>query len=288
MSRIQHYANLDAAVRFRIDDPKLEPLASDLHTAALERTEDATPETPADLAWTAAGNGLVQISLAGTPWESPLAETEAFFQSENLITRLFCSKLEARLQLHAAAVATPAGNAWLICGPSRAGKTSLTIAYMLEGWNWLSDELILVEADAPRLLKGFRRNFNLKEPSWKNFPETADLPHRQESWSGHHQANIRFIDPASLRPDAFRAEASLAGILLPRYSPTATPPSLHRVEGLAATQAILPEVSDPSAFLLATIANWIRDLPVFQVIYQDPRTVPAAVREQHSLDASFT
>jgi hypothetical protein len=213
-----------------------------------------------------------------------MSAADAFFQSENLLTRLFCSKLDRMLQLHAAAVATDAGRAWLICGPSRAGKTSLALSLMLEGWNWLTDELVLVDESAPTQIRGFRRNFNLKEPSWATFPETDHLPHRRESWSGHHQANIRFIDPEALKPGAFVPEAELAGILLPAYSEDNDGPKFEEVHGLAATLALLPEVTAPCASMFAVIADWAREAPVYRVSYNNPRAVPAALRDFHPLD----
>lgn len=284
MSRLFLYANLDATVGLRVDDPTLEALAGDLHSAALSSVADCPPDAEADLAWSDAKDDLVQISLRGEAWETPMAAADAFFQSENLLTRLFCSKLTGLLQLHAAAVADDAGRAWLICGPSRAGKTSLALSLMLEGWNWLTDELVLVDEAAPTRLKGFKRNFNLKEPSWPLFPETDQLPHRRESWSGHHQANIRFIDPEALKPDSFVPEADLAGILLPAYSEDGDSPVFEKTPGMAATQALLPEVTAPSASMVSVIAGWARDVPVLRVTYNNPREIPASLRESHPFD----
>ncbi len=277
VSRLFRYSNLDAEVFLRVDDPSLLPPARDLHSAALDGEEDCPADRPADLAWTPVTDGLIQISLRGEPWEAPMSETDVFFQSENLLTRLFCAELDDRLQLHAAAVSHPDHGAILICGPSRAGKTSLTLSLMLAGWNWLSDELILIDESAPLRLLGFRRNFNLKESSWDLFPETGDLPHRRESWSGYHQANVRFIDPEALRPGAFAASASLSAILLPEFRADAREPRLERIGGISAAQTLLPEIRATSPASIAIVAQWAREFPIHRFTHSDPRDIRDAI-----------
>lgn len=279
MSRLFSYSNLGASVRLRVDAPQLYPFADDLHSCALDAVKDCDENAPADLAWSPAPGGLIQIALTGADWETPMEATEVFFQSENLLTRIFGVKLNGFLQLHSAAVARPGGGAWLICGPSRSGKTSLALSLMMAGWDWLTDELTLSGADDPLQLHGFRRNFNLKESSWSLFPETAHLPHRRESYSGHHQTHVRFIDPEALRPGSFRVSARLAGILFPRFGAEFTTPICRPIEGVAATQILMPEITSPSASAFQTIADWVRKVPAFRYDYANPRDIVDAIAD---------
>lgn len=72
MSRLFLYANLDATVGLRVDDPALATLAGDLHSAALSSVAECPPDAEADLAWSGSQDGLVQISLRGEAWETPM------------------------------------------------------------------------------------------------------------------------------------------------------------------------------------------------------------------------
>lgn len=280
MSRLFKYANLDAAVRLRVDSDELLPWAADLHSSAIESNEPCPPGTEAELAWTTASSDKVQIELNGVLWEEPMSIIDVFFQSENLLTQLFAYKLNQRIQIHSATVRRPDGGAWLICGPSRAGKTSVTLSLMLGGWSWMTDELTLVDEETPSRVNGFRRNFNLKESSWELFPETRDLKHARECWSGHHQSMIRFIDPEILRPNSFVAHAELEGILLPVWEPDGPACSLERISGVAATQTLMPEIKFPSPAAFRLIASWMRSVPVHRFRHFNPRAIAEAMEKQ--------
>lgn len=282
MSRLFRYSNLGETVLLRVDANELFPFAEDLHSCALDAVEECDDCEPADLAWSTAAAGFFQIALNGADWETPMDATEIFFQSENLLTRIFGVKLSDYFQLHSAAVARPGAGAWLICGPSRSGKTSLALSLMMAGWEWLTDELTLANVDDPLQLSGFRRNFNLKESSWSLFPETADLPHRRESYSGYHKTRVRFIDPETLRPGSFRPNAPLAGILFPEYRADTAISVCKRIGGVAATQILVPEITSPSAAAFQTIADWIRRVPAFHFEYANPLDIVDKIGELNS------
>jgi len=280
VSRLFVYSNQGERSRFRIDSEELLPWAIDLHSCAIETQANCAANAAADLAWSASEGGRVQIELNGAPWETPMSAVDAFFQSENLLTQLFASTLNQLVQIHSATVRRPGGGAWMICGPSRSGKTSVTLSLMLDGWSWMTDELTLVSEDAPTRVKGFRRNFNLKEPSWERFPETKDLKHARECWSGHHQAMIRFIDPEMLRPNTFVSEAGLEGILLPEWMPEVSSSSLDLIPGVGATQVLMPEIKFPSPAAFRLVANWMQNIPVYRFQHSDPRKISEIMRQQ--------
>jgi hypothetical protein len=75
---------------------------------------------------------------------------------------------EGRALLHAAAVVPPAGGeAWLLIGDARAGKTSTTATLMAAGWGFLSDDNVVLSAEGGRLIaQGWPRPFHL-DSGWR-------------------------------------------------------------------------------------------------------------------------
>ena len=96
--------------------------------------------------------GGVHLSLAATEGTARL-EADAFtgrdlyIATHPLATISLMELLKRRLRypLHAACLATPAGDGVLIAGPSGAGKSTLTIALARAGLAFLSDDTVFLE-----------------------------------------------------------------------------------------------------------------------------------------------
>src|SRR6185436_4050609 len=131
--------------------------------------------TEADIVWQPVDDRLTKIIAGDQPWEENFDEDDLFLQTQFLLDQMFAHKLSAHLQIHAGAVVAPSGKAWIICGESGAGKTSLTLTLILNGWQWLSDEFAMLSREKPGFVLPFPRNFNIKEYSFVHFPETAGL-----------------------------------------------------------------------------------------------------------------
>ena len=66
--------------------------------------------------------------------------------------------------VHAGAVVPPGGGAWLLVGDSRSGKSTTTAALAAAGWDYLSDDSVML-SPAPHdrvLVEGWRRGFKLE------------------------------------------------------------------------------------------------------------------------------
>lgn len=271
MSYLHTYQIQGARASLRVDASELDWLAEGLYSACHCARESCSPTASADLSWDDCGSGRFRLSLAGKEIEAGLGEAELYFQSEHLLNQLFARRLAHLLKLHAAVVADPAGRAWLLCGPSGAGKTSLAVGLILRGWQWLSDELALVDAgDLTRIL-GFRRNFNLKESSFALFPETAAGPHAREFFSSYRRQRVRFFDPEDFAPGSAREEARLAGVIFPRFDPEAVVSQVSRKPGLEAVQGMLAEMAGWQPWGLTFLSNAAHELPAFDFVYAHPR-----------------
>jgi hypothetical protein len=76
--------------------------------------------------------------------------------------------------LHAAAVLTPQGKLCVIPAAPRAGKTTLTTALGLAGWQPVSDDSLLLEAGQAQLsLTPLRKEFHLDEQLLVRWPDLA-------------------------------------------------------------------------------------------------------------------
>jgi hypothetical protein len=125
---------------------------------------------------------------------------------------------------HAAAIAPRSGAAWLLVGDTHAGKTTTTVNLMAAGWEYLSDDHVVLCAESPPdtdviTVAGWPRTFHL-----------------DEGWSGGLPGGARVdADPRALAPAQWRAHAMLAGLLfltVVRDSPT-------RLEPLSAADALV-------------------------------------------------
>lgn len=271
MSCLHTYEIEGARASLRVDAEELNWLAAGLYSACRCGIESCLPTGSADLSWDGCGSGQFRLGLAGSEIEAGLDEAELYFQSEHLLNQLFTRRLTHLLKLHAAVVADPAGRAWLLCGPSRAGNTSLAVALIQHGWRWLSDELALIDAGDPTRMLGFRRNFNLKESSFALFPETAAGPHVREFFSSHRRQRVRFFDPEDFAPGSTRGEARLAGAIFPQFDPETVVPRIDRRPGPAVVQGMLAEMAGWQPWGLTFLSHAAHELPAFDFVYASPR-----------------
>src|SRR5690606_33365128 len=80
-----------------------------------------------------------------------------------LSAALLLGRLE-RTPIHAAAVVAPNGQALLLAGDARVGKSTTTVNLITAGWDYLSDDQIVLErAGADLRVEGWPRLFYLDE-----------------------------------------------------------------------------------------------------------------------------
>jgi hypothetical protein len=272
LSAIYTFEALEKRLRLRVVPPELRGLAADLHSCIQIPALEA--EGIPHLEWRDSREGKYAIWLRGEPWGEDFTPDQLFLQSENLLTQLFLTEFPEATQLHAAAVADGNGHAWLICGPSGAGKTSWTLTFILQGWRWISDEYVLIDRLGSNRVRGLPRNFNLKERSFPNFPETAKLPHARELYSPARGAKIRFIDPGEMASKSWIDQGEIRGMLFPQFEHQATEPALKPLSAVVAANLLLGEMALAQKWSPIWVANTLARVPAFCLSYSKPRVFP--------------
>lgn len=278
MSVLLRYRKLGFSTRLRVDDAELAELARDLHSSALEEVAPCDVRTPADLVWQPSPKGSWQILLKGERWDGGAMQKDALYlQSDTLLDDLVREQLPDSTLLHAGAVVDSRGQAAVICGTSGAGKTSLVISCILQGWNWLSDELLCFRQSDPRVAEGFRRNFNLKERSFSHFPETEELKGKREFLVADSRRRIRFLNPDALPGGKFAASGRVKAFILPEFSPEAERPVTAPLSGPALIQILAPELRASQLRTFTWLAEVGRTVPAFTLRYRTPRSAAACL-----------
>jgi hypothetical protein len=117
-----------------------------------------------------------------------------------------CALLLGRLGralVHAAAVVTPAGRAWLLVGDTHAGKTTTCANLLDAGWRYLSDDHVVLSPGADTgagQVEGWPRPFHLDD-GWR---------------SGTPQQRRRAVSADETWPGQWQRVAPHAGLLFPR------------------------------------------------------------------------
>ena len=269
MSLLLRHRKLGIPTTFRIDEPELEELARDLHSSAMDGEARCSDGTPADLIWKSAGNGW-NIILKGVAWGAgSLRKDDLFLQSDSLIDDLVRERLTAYPLLHAAAVANNCGRVAVICGGPGAGKTSLATEAVLRGYRWLSDELLCFRQSDPLIAEGFRRDFNIKEHSFANFPQILGTRNSREFASLAHGQRIRFFNPDLLFGGQYASAGRVQAIFLPEYSNVAKAFAIP-VKGPELVDHLAPELRTTNAQSITWLAEVTRIVPAFTLRYHRP------------------
>jgi hypothetical protein len=272
MSLLLRYRKLGIEARLRVDAPELEPLALGLQSSAVTGRESCEETAAAELVWQRRSGEAWQIRLKGELWrEAALSQEELFLQSDSLLDDLIREQLALVPMLHAGGVVHPLGGAVVICGASGAGKTSLVTECILQGWNWLSDERLCFRQQNPLQAEGFRRNFNLKERSFGNFPEIALLPSTRELIRPHTGKRVRFFDPEELGRGRFQAEGTVRAVVVPRFDASASGTVVTPLGGVELVNLLVPELRTTEIHTARWIAEFSRQVPAFGLRYSNPR-----------------
>lgn len=280
MSRLLHFRNLGYPVSLRIDAPALRELGLDLHVAARIGEEECTDRAAADLVWQQASGGGWQILLQGQLWAgAELTADDIYLQSDGLLDDLVREKCAGQTLLHAGGVVDSQGRALALCGPSGAGKTSLVLACLLEGWGWLSDEWLCFRREDACLAEGFRRNFNLKERSFGRFPETSGLAGNREFTVAGDRRRVRFLNPDRLNRGRFHEQGRLRAIVLPLYNSTVEGVKPVPMNGIELADRLARELRSGHLQAVKWLARVCREIPAFSLNYSNPRAVPTVLAD---------
>jgi hypothetical protein len=106
-------------------------------------------------------------------------------------------------ELHAGACVS-GDSGYLLLGPSGSGKTTAMLSLIRSGWNYLSDDAIVVSRDPKGVIlaRPLRRSFSLKPDHLERHPELA--AYATESLPGNDK---RRFDPRQIWPEQYSPEA---------------------------------------------------------------------------------
>ena len=229
-STVRHYRALAQGYAVAFDDGPLEALVHPVFRH-LEVPPPGTPETRILVG--RAPEGFV-IARAGGPTYRCSRLEEVAPLAKQLI---FAHALEGAGQ----AIAVHAGGvcdgtvALMLPGAAGSGKTTLTAALVATGFTYLSDDLLLLDAD-DRGLSGVPFGLTIKEGGSQvladRFPGLAALPL-------HRRADAKQVRYLALPPQAQTREGGprpdVRWIVFPRYDPAGD----NRLERLAAGEALV-------------------------------------------------
>ena len=182
-----------------------------------------------------------------------------------------------RYLLHAGAVAIQ-GAGIILAGPPDSGKTSLTMALLLKGYSYLSDELAVVDP-ITRELHPYPKPLSIRDPSL--FPE---LDWRRclypEPEAGEPGA-VWYIHPEDFTATPISEPVPVRYVIFPKYDPTAAPHLQQLSKGRAAWQ--LMENSLNICRLgkdgLRLLAELVEGAQCFSLIANDLETRTALITE---------
>lgn len=145
-----------------------------------------------------------EVDLAGREAHLTVADGEPaggadLYSMLTLSAGLLLGRL-GRTPVHAAAVLAPSGSALLLAGDARAGKSTTTINLISAGWDYLSDDQVVLSPEGAAIgVEGWPRPFHLDE-GWER---------------GEPTGRRRTVDASTLGPGRWCRAAPLGGLLFP-------------------------------------------------------------------------
>lgn len=180
--------------------------------------------------------------------------------------------------LHAGAVSR-SQQVVVLPAPSGSGKTTLTAALVSAGWDYLSDELAVVERSGSAV-QPFARPLSMSREAIGLIPGLGDrVPTELDS----DRCTKLQVRPDLLRPGALGSPGSLGAVIFPRYEPGAEThvEPLRRVDALV---GLLPNTFNLTRDgggqpLLDTLAALCRRAPGYRLVTGNLDEAVVAVEE---------
>lgn len=256
------------------------PSASGKHDIAIELTDGRTPaaagvgrpvyDTPfgpvtyddaADQLWSDCGGQAWLDVHAGAGLAHLWATDASWLISHPLLTIALVELLKRRslFALHAAAMATTEGAVVLFPGASGAGKTTLALGLLRQGWGFLADDMVFL---SDHTVLGFPDEVDVSEDTAALFPGIGPALHRPAA--GDRAKRPLLIEDAFDDPPVRSGRA--AAIVLPHVGAgeesRLTPVGPDEALVALAPNVLLTDVAASQAHLDA-LAALVRSTPCF-------------------------
>ena len=163
--------------------------------------------------------------------------------------------------LHAAAIVSPSDELWLICGAQRAGKTTLTTALGLAGWQPISDDSLLVgKVETSAFLTPLKKYFHVGDELFDHWPELGEATKHDRYLGRTCIRGLEFFESTDLADLKFR---KIDHIVLPQI----VEESVSRLEPIPRSEALLRLAEQSMFFQLwrdhtANQWRWLNQLAV--------------------------
>ncbi|MBL8187090.1 MAG: hypothetical protein JNK38_03735 [Acidobacteria bacterium] len=195
----------------------------------------------------ASGQAIGLVAPEAMQYPHILANTYALFA---LLLMLRSKQL---YHLHAAAIVSPAKELWLVCGAQRAGKTTLTTALGLAGWQPVSDDSLLVgKDDSSAWLTPLKKYFHVGDELFRRWPKLNDAVQHHHYLDRTCIGGLEFFQTRELADTHFR---KIDHIVLPQI----VNEPVSRLEPLARSEALLRLAEQSMFFQLwrdHTVRQW--------------------------------
>lgn len=204
------------------------------------------------------------ISAAALQSPNLLVNTYTFAALQLMLRRF------QRYHLHTAAVISPGKKLHLICGGQRAGKTTLTTALGVAGWQPISDDGVLLQEREPEkpCLQAFKRDFHLTSELLQQWPELRHVTSRHDYQDRSCINGLELFATEKLADDFF---AHVDSIIFP----TITDEPESRLEAISASAA-LPLLMEQSMYFplwqehtklqIKLLAELVQDTSCFRLL----------------------
>jgi hypothetical protein len=178
-----------------------------------------------------AGGARIEVEVA----DATLGDPHRFSQVFLLVALVLALRWRGLFHLHAGALVAPGGRGVLVAGGAGAGKSTLTVALLEQGCDYLGDDAVLLRAGGGAAsVLALPRPFHLGERTAAAFPRLRAL-----LGAALAAGDKRRLDPAAAWPGRARlAMGPPALILLPEVAP-AGPTTTEPVAPAEALGALL-------------------------------------------------
>lgn len=176
-------------------------------------------------------------------WITPdaLAYPHILANTYTLFPLLLLLRSRGVYHLHAAAVISPDDKLWLICGPQRAGKTTLTTALGLAGWKPISDDSLLIGFDGEKAcLTALKKYFHVGDELFERWPALGGITRRDNYLGRTCAEGLEFFQSRELADQVFD---KVDYIILPRIARRVE----SSIEKISGSEAIL-KLAEQSMF----------------------------------------
>jgi hypothetical protein len=217
---------------------------------------------------------LYELSAQGEEPCSFVAARHVVAHLEYLINAAAAVRLRRRLLLHAGAVASTSG-AVVFPGESGSGKSTLVAALCLAGFDYLSDELAVVDCGSLAVLP-FLKPICLKDGGWRALAASFDLPPTLRAIRADGEAVCYLPPPQPCSPDQ---RLPIGYILMPvrRRGAAASLTPASRATTLAELARHSLNLPQHGRVGVEVLARIVEGAECYTLSYDDPLGAVAAV-----------